>query len=108
MFLSIQFHTNVSQLVPSGHVLPWSYTPLESLGELTSTCLNRLKKMDCHHKKEKKRTDVRPDERLDVHSIQPDDLTSVTTTKDWIDIDFFPLLVLQVNCSRHLVTVCNN
>ena len=38
--LSIQFDTNVSQLL--GHVIPWSYDPLPSLGELSSSSLNRL------------------------------------------------------------------
>ncbi len=40
VFLSIQFGTHVSQLVR--HVLPWSYEPLTSLGELSLSCLNRL------------------------------------------------------------------
>ena len=40
VFLSIQFDTNVSQLLR--RVLPWSYDPLESLGELSSSSLNRL------------------------------------------------------------------
>ena len=40
VFLSIQFHTNVSQLVRL--VLPGSCAPLASLGELTSNSLNRL------------------------------------------------------------------
>ncbi len=40
VLLSIQFDTNVSQLL--GRVLPWSYDPLPSLGELSSSSLNRL------------------------------------------------------------------
>ena len=40
VFLSIQFDTNVSQLLR--HVLPWSYDPLPSLGELSWSSLNRL------------------------------------------------------------------
>jgi hypothetical protein len=40
VILSIQFHTNVSQLVRD--VLPGSYTPFVSLGELPSNTLNRL------------------------------------------------------------------
>ena len=40
VFLSIQFDTNVSQLLR--RVLPWSYDPLPSLGELSSSSLNRL------------------------------------------------------------------
>jgi hypothetical protein len=40
VLLSIQFDTNVSQLLR--HVLPWSYDPLPSLGELSSSSLNRL------------------------------------------------------------------
>jgi hypothetical protein len=40
VLLSIQFHTNVSQLLR--HVLPWSYPALPSLGELSSSGLNRL------------------------------------------------------------------
>ena len=40
VFLSIQFHTNVSQLVR--RVLPGSYAPLASFGELSSNSLNRL------------------------------------------------------------------
>jgi hypothetical protein len=40
VFLSVQFHTNVSQLVRD--VFPGSYTPLASLGALPSNTLNRL------------------------------------------------------------------
>jgi hypothetical protein len=40
VLLSIQFDTNVSQLL--GHVIPWSYDPLPSHGELSSSSLNRL------------------------------------------------------------------
>ena len=40
VLLSIQFDTNVSQLLR--HVLPWSRDPLPSLGELSSSRLNRL------------------------------------------------------------------
>jgi hypothetical protein len=40
VLLSLQFDTNVSQLLR--HVLPWSYDPLPSLGELSSSSLNRL------------------------------------------------------------------
>ncbi len=40
VLLSIQFDTNVSQLL--GHVIPWPYDPLSSLGELSSSSLNRL------------------------------------------------------------------
>jgi hypothetical protein len=42
VILSIQFDTNVSQLL--GRVLPWSYDPLPSLGELSASSLNRLSK----------------------------------------------------------------
>ena len=40
VLLSIQFDTNVSQLLRC--VLPWSYDPLPSLGELSSSSLHRL------------------------------------------------------------------
>ena len=40
VLLSIQFDTNVSQLLR--HVLSWSCDPLPSLGELSSSRLNRL------------------------------------------------------------------
>ncbi len=40
VFLSIQFYTNVSQVARD--VLPGSYAPLVSLGELSSITLNRL------------------------------------------------------------------
>ncbi len=40
VLLSIQFDTNDSQLLR--RVLPWSYDPLPSLGELSSSSLNRL------------------------------------------------------------------
>jgi hypothetical protein len=40
VLLSIQFDTNVSQLLH--HVLPWSCGPLPFLGELSSSSLNRL------------------------------------------------------------------
>ncbi len=40
VLLSIQSDTNVSQLLR--RVLPWSYDPLPSLGELSSSSLNRL------------------------------------------------------------------
>jgi hypothetical protein len=40
VLLSIQFDTNVSQLLR--RVLPWSYDPLPSLGDLSSSSLNRL------------------------------------------------------------------
>ena len=40
VLLSIQFDTNVSQLLR--HVLPLSYDPLPSLGELSWSSLNRL------------------------------------------------------------------
>ena len=40
VILSIQFDTNVSQLVR--RVLPWSCAPLTSLSELSSSSLNRL------------------------------------------------------------------
>ncbi len=40
VLLSIQFDTNVSQLLR--HVFTWSYDPLPSLGELSSSSLNRL------------------------------------------------------------------
>jgi hypothetical protein len=40
VLISIQFDTNVSQLLRP--VLPWSYDPLPSLGELSSSSLNRL------------------------------------------------------------------
>ena len=37
---SNQFDTNVSQLIR--RVIPWSYDPLASIGELSSSSLNRL------------------------------------------------------------------
>jgi hypothetical protein len=40
VFLSIQFDTNVSQLLR--HVIPWSYDPFPSLGDLSSSNFNRL------------------------------------------------------------------
>ena len=40
VILSIQFDTNVSQLIR--HVLPWSYDPLPSLGDRLSVCLSCL------------------------------------------------------------------